>query len=179
MRSLLRMPCPFQEMFRGSDSNAPMAFNGDVSSWQTSRVEEMTNLFHGCAHFSSNLSGWNVSQVRSTRLMFTRAESFTSDLSRWDVSKVTDFGFMFREATLFKSDLGAWDTSQASYLGWMFAMMPSLGPGDLGDLNRWDTSRATDMRVTANRRSRTLSLFSDYPPFTLGLIFAVADLRSC
>ena len=49
-------------MFRGSE------FNGDISSWDVSSVEDMYGMFYE-SEFNGDISSWNVSGV-DTRDMF-------------------------------------------------------------------------------------------------------------
>jgi surface protein len=42
-----------------------VAFNQDISSWDTSNVTNMTSMFNGASAFNQNISGWNVTNVLS------------------------------------------------------------------------------------------------------------------
>ena len=77
---------------------------GHISTWDTSRVTTMENLFNGATWsggkanrktFNENISQWNVSAVTTMQSMFYNAEAFNGDISQWDVSAVTTMAGMF------------------------------------------------------------------------------------
>ena len=45
-------------------------FNGDISEWDVSNVEDMYDMFYGCNDFNCNLNKWNVNKVKDMRDMF-------------------------------------------------------------------------------------------------------------
>ena len=45
-------------------------FNGDISKWDVSNVENMNNMFYGCHEFDCNLNNWNVKKVKNMQYMF-------------------------------------------------------------------------------------------------------------
>ena len=66
-------------------------FNGDISMWNVSNVEDMTCMFYSCKKFNCDISQWNVSNVKDMEWMFHGCEKFNGNkLYRWDVSNVTD-----------------------------------------------------------------------------------------
>ena len=67
-------------MFNGSQ------FNGDISGWDVSRVQNMAVMFSS-SQFNGDLSGWDVSNVQNMAVMFSSSQ-FNGDLSGWDVSNV-------------------------------------------------------------------------------------------
>ena len=52
------------ELFRETD------FNGDISSWDVSKVKNMRTMFWGCKSFNQNISGWDVSKVTDAYNIF-------------------------------------------------------------------------------------------------------------
>ena len=94
-------------------------FNGDISTWDVSRVENMCSMFYGAASFNTDLSKWDVSTVTDMHSMFCGA-SFRGDISKWDVSRVDDMHGMFKGAKSFKSDISNWDVSRVTDLDKMF-----------------------------------------------------------
>ena len=70
-------------------------FNGDISGWDVSNVENMYCMFDRCGEFNQNISGWNVSNVENMCGMFCDCKNFNQDLSGWKVSKVEDMMTMF------------------------------------------------------------------------------------
>jgi len=59
-------------------------FNGDISQWDVSCVETMSNMFHG-SQFNGDVSQWNVSDVWELTDMFAYSQ-FTGDVSGWKVA---------------------------------------------------------------------------------------------
>ena len=87
-------------------------FNGDISKWDVSNVEDMSYMFYGCEKFNQNISSWNVSNVKSMMAMFGIATSFNQDISKWDVSNVEDMSMMFINAKSFNQNISNWNISQ-------------------------------------------------------------------
>ena len=63
-------------------------FNGDISNWNVSNVNNMGNMFDGCKSFNQDISSWDVSNVTDMSFMFNGCHNFNQDISSWDVSKV-------------------------------------------------------------------------------------------
>jgi len=59
----------------------------------------MNSMFSDAVAFNGDLSAWDTSQVTDMRTMFFFARSFTSDMSAWDTSSVTSMYWMFVSAT--------------------------------------------------------------------------------
>jgi len=52
--------------------------------------------------FNGDISRWDVSSVNNMQGMFSNSEKFNQHLSKWNVSNVMDMSFMFENATAFK-----------------------------------------------------------------------------
>jgi surface protein len=48
-------------------------FNGDISRWNVSNVENMFAMFHEASDFNQPIGNWNVSNVTNMGAMFERA----------------------------------------------------------------------------------------------------------
>ena len=83
-------------------------FNDDISAWDTSSVTTMRLMFYGAESFSQPLDGWRVHKVTDMSWMFSGAKSFNQPLSDWRGDKVTDMSWMFSGASSFDQPLGAW-----------------------------------------------------------------------
>lgn len=101
-------------------STSLMTFNGDISSWDVSKVTDMGELFYSAHLFDRDIGSWDVSNVQHMDRMFDGASSFNQDIGSWDVSSVTDMQLMFNRATLFNQDLGYWDVSNLNNAMLMF-----------------------------------------------------------
>jgi len=58
-------------------------FNGDISQWDTSGVNDMNGMFFGNTTFDRDISWWDISWVTSVQNMFRNATAFNQDLSSW------------------------------------------------------------------------------------------------
>ena len=96
---------------------------GDIASWDTGAVTNMTYLFGTTADggtcatfatFNEDVSRWNTSRVTSMYKTFYFARTFDGDVSSWDTSNVTTMRDMFRNASSFSGDLSSWDTSRVT-----------------------------------------------------------------
>jgi surface protein len=56
-------------------------FNGNISEWNVSNVEDMYSMFENSA-FNGDISQWNVSKVTNMNYMFHKSK-FTGDISNW------------------------------------------------------------------------------------------------
>ena len=63
-------------------------FNGDISQWDVSNVNNMYAMFFNCNEFNCDISNWNVPNVKDIRHMFENCKEFNQDLNRWNVSNV-------------------------------------------------------------------------------------------
>jgi surface protein len=108
-----------------SDPVAAEKKYGHISKWDTSRVTDMSYLFHilntGCFPFNEDISGWNVSNVTNMFEMFNGAYVFNQPLDRWDVSKVKNMERMFHGAYVFNQPLDSWDVSNVTNMEGMFS----------------------------------------------------------
>jgi surface protein len=63
------------EMFYASQ------FNGDISKWNVSKVEDMRYMFHS-SEFNGDISEWDVCSVRRMDGMFDGSK-FSGNISKW------------------------------------------------------------------------------------------------
>jgi len=120
----------------------PATYNSvDISSWDTSLVTDMTNLFNGKSTFNDNISGWDVSLVTTMESVFDGASAFNQPIGDWNVSNVTSMGSMFRGATAFNKPIGDWVVSSNINFGNTFYSATSFDQ-PIGD---WNTSNVVFM----------------------------------
>ena len=93
---------------------------GDINTWDTTGITDMSSLFEGKKNFDDDIGGWNVSNVTNLRNMFQDAHAFNQDLSNWDVSNVTNMRGIFWDAHAFNQDLSNWDVSNVENRFCMF-----------------------------------------------------------
>jgi len=99
-------------------------FEGDISKWNVSNVEDMNDMFRRCSNFNCDLSKWDVSKVTDMTAMFYWCDNFNQDLSSWDVSNVTNMGWMFEWCTNFNQDLSSWNVKKVKEICYMFKKCP-------------------------------------------------------
>ena len=98
------------------------AFNGSLSSWNTSSVTNMWNMFSGASAFNGAIGSWDTSSVTNMNSMFNTASAFNQPIGDWDTSSVTNMGFMFSLASAFNQPIGSWDVSAATNMASMFQL---------------------------------------------------------
>ena len=84
------------------------SFNGDISDWDVSRVENMSAMFRDAENFNGDISDWDVSNVEDMSYMFYCATSFNGNISDWDVSRVENMRWMFYDAESFNQNISDW-----------------------------------------------------------------------
>jgi surface protein len=95
-------------------------FNGDVSTWDVSRVVDFSSMFTECTKFNGNLSLWNTNNGEYMTYMFDGAKDFHGNgLSSWGTGKVTNMEFMFHDTPSFASDISGWDVSNVYTMEYM------------------------------------------------------------
>lgn len=119
--------------------------NCDLSSWNTSGINDMNRMFEGCSSLSiGDISQWDTSNVTNMSGMFSTCNNFDSSVSGWNTEKVTNMAFMFYDARNFLGNgLENWNTSNVTNMRSMFQMVVGRGPN--ANLSGWDTSKVTDM----------------------------------
>uniref|UniRef100_UPI0012F4D0D9 BspA family leucine-rich repeat surface protein n=1 Tax=Brachyspira pilosicoli TaxID=52584 RepID=UPI0012F4D0D9 len=90
--------------------------NQPLDKWNTSKVENMHEMFNEALKFNQPLNSWNVSNVKTMECMFRGTESFNQPLDKWDTKKLkTMFGmFDFAEGYNCFDSLANWDLNKVS-----------------------------------------------------------------
>ena len=83
-------------------------FNGDISRWDVSNVENMDKMFHNAYLFNQNISNWDVSNVQTADYMFCNAKTFNQNISNWNVFNMQSMHGMFNGAISFNQDISIW-----------------------------------------------------------------------
>ena len=112
------------------DASAAEADYGHISTWGTSGVTDMSELF--CASdacwyympessfFNEDIGAWDTSGVTSMYRMFYRASAFDQDIGAWDTSGVTTMSGMFQSASSFNQPLSCWRVDSVTSMLEMF-----------------------------------------------------------
>ena len=117
----------------------------DLSNFDTSNVTNMNGMLGGLSSLSElDVSNLNTSKVTNMSGMFWRTSRITSlDLSHFDTSNVTTMENMFAAMTNLEDlDLSGFNTSKVINMSGMFSGCSSL---PLLNVSNFDTSKVTDM----------------------------------
>jgi len=114
-------------------------FNDDISNWDVSNVTSMENTFYNATSFDQDISAWNMSSVTSTRYMFYFASSFDQNINAWNVSSVTNMYGMLSFMSVFNQDIGSWDVSSVVDMYGMFLASTSFNQ----DISTWCVTNIT------------------------------------
>ena len=119
-----------------ADEAAATVTYGDINTWDTSNVTDMSSLFYNKTTFNSDISNWDVSNVTNMNAMFYGATIFNQDISSWNVSSVIFMNYMFRNAYAFNQPIGLWGqkTINVKDTSYMFASARSFNQ-PIGDWN--------------------------------------------
>jgi surface protein len=133
-----------------NDTSSAEATYGHISSWDTSKVTDMSELFKNKIKFNQPIGDWDVSNVTNMGYMFSDAEAFNQPIGNWDVGNVTNMNNMFSDAegrrkgrrkSAFNQDIGNWDVSNVSNMSRMFFDNQAFNQ----PIGNWDVSNVTKM----------------------------------
>ena len=125
--------------------NSGSSFNGNISTWITSAVTNMSFMFNNATSFNGNISTWDTSNVTTMRSMFNGASTFDGDISLWNTSAVTNMSFMFNNATSFNGNISTWDTSNVTTMRSMFNGASAFNQSLTHIGNSWNLENVIDM----------------------------------
>ena len=124
------------------------SFNGDISNWDVSTVQNLSSFFQNAPAFNQNIGGWTTSALTNIAQCFDDCTAFNQNIGSWDVSGCTSFSLLFRNASAFNQDIGSWDTSSVSTIFGCFFNASNFDQ-DIGD---WNISSLTNanLSITTN-----------------------------
>lgn len=126
------------------------AFNQDIGRWNTSGVDNMAGMFNAAYAFNQNIGNWDTSKVKDMSSMFFNASAFNNgnsgDIGNWDTSGVNKMFQMFRSASVFNQNISKWDTSQVTDMGLMFWNANTFDQ----NISKWDISKVQYASTTSH-----------------------------
>jgi len=112
-----------------------------ISTWNTSRVSDMSKLFENQRVFNDDIGTWDTSGVTSMEWIFMGASSFNQPIGNWRVDKVTNMSSMFHGAKSFNQPLNDWRVDNVTTMHCMFLCARSFNQ----PLNDWRVDNVTSM----------------------------------
>lgn len=110
-------------------SMLPRLASIDLSTWDTSKVWDMSYMFYESSKLNAinGITNWNTSAVTTTAQMFAYCGSNLSlNLSGWNVLKVTDFNHMFFYSGIVSVNISNWRFKDSANVNSMFGYCGSL-----------------------------------------------------
>ncbi|MDB4204181.1 BspA family leucine-rich repeat surface protein [Polaribacter sp.] len=110
------------------DTLKQMINNGDdLSRVCTTKIRNGYRLFISRPDFNGDISKWDVSNVDNMYEMF-KGSTFNGDISKWDVSNVFNMDRMFLENFYINQDLSSWNVEKVTNCSWFHLLHPSGVP---------------------------------------------------
>jgi surface protein len=120
---------------------AATAFNGNISTWNTSAVTDMGSTFASASAFNQAIGTWNTSAVTNMNFMFSSATTFNQAIGTWNTSAVNNMSGMFQVTAAFNGNIGAWNTSAVTNMSNMFDAATAFNQ----NIGNWNTSAVNNM----------------------------------
>lgn len=131
-----------------------------IDTWDTSVVSDTTSMFYGASELTLlDLNSWRTTSIIHMTYMFgNMSELAVLNISDWDTRFVTDMAGMFMNTPKLTSlDVSNWDTRSLEN---MVAIFSSTGLQFL-DLNQWNVSSVTNMRLAFSASRNLTNLYVD------------------
>lgn len=138
---------------------AESTFNGaSISSWRTSRVQDLQDLFFRNPVFNQPLNSWDVSSATNMRRVFSESR-YNQPLYKWDVSNAVSMYAMFRANVAFNQPLRSWNVCKVVNLSHMFLDASAFNE----DVSNWCVTSVTNYVQFAGGWNNLPAAF--WPPF--------------
>jgi surface protein len=70
--------------------------NGQIETWDTSNVTDMSSAFMGMTKFNRNLNSWNISKVTNMKCMFKGCSRYDKLKNTWNLNNVSEKKHIFK-----------------------------------------------------------------------------------
>ena len=119
-------------------------FNGDISGWDISNVEDMYNMF-AYSDFTGKNGIFRLEEGNKVKNMFSMfyGSEFNGDISDWDVSNVEVMSNMFSNSK-FDGDLSKWNVQKVKSMNGMFSESEFTGKNGIFRLKEKNTLFGTN-----------------------------------
>tara|TARA_B100000497_G_scaffold79491_1_gene88712 strand:- start:59 stop:1315 length:1257 start_codon:yes stop_codon:yes gene_type:complete len=117
------------------------SFDEDISSWSMGNVSNTQSMFQGASEFNQPIGDWTMNRVINTQSMFQGAEKFNQHINNWNMEEVTNMSSMFQGAKKFNKDIGSWYTPQLTNTNSMFQGAERFNVS----INNWYVARVNTM----------------------------------
>ena len=161
-------------MFYGCSALKSLKF--DPAKFNTAKVTNMASMFKSCGVQSIDLSCFNTSNVTNMADMFSGCAVTSLDLSHFDTAKVTDMSGMFNYNVLQALDVSCLDTAAVTNMAKMFANSKNLTSINFGTkgATKFNTSNVTDMSDMFNTSEKLTDI--DLSTFNTAKVTNMADM---
>ena len=162
-------------------------FNGDISTWDVSNVENFFQFMQNGFNFSGDVSGWDISGATNLRSMFQNQPNFNSDISGWvlnnDLAITIGARQMFNGASSFNADISGWDTSRIGsmdrFLSGATSFTHSLADWDVGNVSNLNNALNNTALSIASYDATIIGWEAQLANVNTGLNWGVAGLQYC
>lgn len=119
--------------------------NFSVSTFDTSNVTDMHQMFQQVAVTSLNLNHFNTAKVTNMQAMFYHASISSLSVSTWDVGNVTNMASMFNSMPVTSLNISTWRPSKVQDFSRMFRGCAQLTSLQLSDWNANSVTTTQEM----------------------------------
>ena len=140
-------------MFHSDANESPIYLSKitSISSWDTSKVINMSYLFSNCKLLTNipDISKWDMSNVVNISNLFYNCVNIISlpNISKWKTDNINNMSYLFYNCKNLSSlpDISKWNTKKISDMRGIFCNCSSLK--SLPDISKWNTENVNNMSL--------------------------------
>ena len=145
-------------------------FNGNISNWNTSNVENMQCMFQN-SKFNQNISNWNVGNVKDMSWMFL-GSNFNQDINKWKLFNLKKMKGMFANS-FFNKEIDLWNLSIIEDVDHIF--INSKFNKDIGNLPKYIKNKLYVKNISISEKYSRLPDKIKYPQTIANIFNFVID----